>query len=82
MFVMGSFLYFNVSIYDSDNNLVRELINGSGTFELDCKVGMKINAKYFPSCVSESYFANIGNKSYRVNILGGVNQIGRKVSVN
>jgi len=81
MFGIGSFLYFNISIYDSDNKLIRELINGSGTFELDCKVGMKINAKYFPSCVSENYFANSGNKSYRINILGGSNQLGAKIPI-
>jgi len=82
MFGMGSFLYFNISIYDSENKLVRELVNGSGIFESDCKVGRRVSGKYFPSCISENHLVNLGNKGYKLNILGGVNQLGRKISVN
>lgn len=79
MFSLGSFLYFNVSIYDDNMLLVKELINGSGTFELDCKVGMKISGKYFPSCSYETYLVNLDNRTYIIKILGGSNQIGAKV---
>lgn len=81
MLGMGSFIYFNVSIYDSNDLLIKEFINGSGTFELDCRVGMKINAKNFPSCIYETYFSNFENQIHRIKILGGVNQIGGKIPI-
>lgn len=78
MFGMGSFLYFNISIYDSDG-LVKEMVNGSGIFQQDCKISGKITGKYFPSCTYENYRADFQNKNYLIQILGGSNQIGGKV---
>ena len=80
MFGLGSFLYFNLSIYDG-NFLVREFINGTGSFQTDCKVGMEITAKYFPSCARESYFAKYDGKLLRIDILGGSNQLGSKIPI-
>lgn len=81
MFGFGSNLYFNISIYDSDK-LIKDFINGSGTFEKDCKIGEEVSGKYFPSCFKQSYFVEYENKVVRVDILGGSNQQGSKISLN
>ena len=79
MFGMGSFVYFNVSIYNNEG-FVKEFVNGSGIFEADCKIADNIFGENFPSCVSRNFFSSNGN-NYRVFILVGSNQIGGKISL-
>ena len=81
MFQTGSFIYFNVSIYN-DSGLIRNFSAGNFAFENDCRVGMKITSTYFPKCSRTTYFTKRGNENIQVSILGGLNQIGSKVPLS
>lgn len=74
----GSFVYFNVSIYNNDIFL-KEFVNGSGAFEVDCKISKNINARNFPSCNERNFLGYLNGDLYRIHILAGSNQIGSKV---
>ena len=77
MFESGSDFYFNVSLYDSNRKLVKELLEGQTAFEADCRIqneGKKITAVNFPKCV----FINEG----RFALVVASNQIGKKVQIN
>jgi hypothetical protein len=81
MFSIGSFYYFNVSIYDKDY-LVYNKTGGDYSLEADCRVAMKIkNADKYPGCSEISYPLSYGNKTLRLVVLAGSNQIGGKVPI-
>lgn len=76
-FDQGGNYYFNVSIYNN-NVLVKEFIEGSRDFEVQCR----LKGKYFAKCFYKKvYVMDQKNNSmfYRVEILAGSNQEGGKL---
>jgi hypothetical protein len=80
VFEKPSNFYFKISIYDSDS-LVFDLIKGSSSFEEDCKIQEKVEAKYFPRCSEKQETALFNDKDMKIIILAASNQNGRKISV-
>ncbi|MEK6935379.1 MAG: hypothetical protein AABW67_01190 [Nanoarchaeota archaeon] len=80
VFEKGSNFYFNISIYDS-GSLIFNLTEGSYSFENECSIQEKVEAKDFPKCSQQQDSALLNGKNIQVIILAGSNQNGRKISV-
>ncbi len=75
-FEKGSNFYFKIII--SNDTVIKKISFGDDSFEKDCEVGSKINAKHFPKCSSRVENVLYDEKLIKVSILTGSNQKGGK----
>ena len=85
MFEEGSNFYFNISIYNPDDSLNKEIVQGVSSFEADCSIQKKVNAKHFPKCVEkqETFLFKQGDfiEEFKLEILTASNQEGKKIHI-
>jgi hypothetical protein len=84
----GSYFYFNLKVFDSSSNLIKEIEEGDFSFEKDCEVQEGeggVSARYYPKCIRKKeivlYYKNNKIEEAEIEILTASNQVGRKVSV-
>jgi len=83
--ILSGDFYFKISIFDGDRNLVKEISDGTRTFEADCKIEGKLIAKEFPKCIGKEerviYYQDNEKKNAAIHILAASNQKGKKLSI-
>ncbi len=85
VFGKESNFYFNISIYNEDNSLRKEIIEGANSFEEDCKIQKKLKAKYFPKCFEKQEIILFKEgeeiKEIKLKVLTASNQEGKRIHV-
>ncbi len=79
LFIKGSNYYFNISVFDNEENIF-ELTKGS-SFEKDCKIQEKVDAEKFPRCSKKIELVIYNGKQVNLIVLTASNQNGRRISV-
>ena len=76
--------YFKISILDANRHPIKEISEGTRTFEADCKIGGNLVAKDFPKCIEKEesviYYQDNEKRNAIVYILTASNQRGRKLA--
>lgn len=81
LFEKGSYLYFNVTIYNKDITLAN-FIAGDYSLERDCSIANKISASHFAKCDEKAEtILNDKNEIIKIHVLTGSNQQGGRVAV-
>ena len=85
IFGEGSNFYFNISIFNEDNSLNKSIAGGIYSFEEDCKIQDKLNAKHFPKCSEKEQMMLLRQgdeiKEIKLNVLTASNQEGKRIHV-
>lgn len=80
MFERGSFIYFNVSIFDQGDTVLN-ISAGDYSIEGDCRVSKKVYGKYFPKCSEKIRNLIYKDKILKLAILTGSNQKGGRIPI-
>ena len=79
MFGNGSDFYFSVFIFDNEE-LLKKISFGGLSIEKECEVSNAVTAQYFAKCSRKDGFAIFNDKNFKIIVIGGSRQTGKKVS--
>lgn len=74
LFLKDSNFYFKISIYNSSENLIKELSGGDASFEKDCEIENSIRARHYPVCVKKEESIYFLQDNGKIIIIAGSNQ--------
>ena len=76
LFGKPSYYFIDISIYDG-NIFIFNMTRGDYSFKADCLIQEKVIANYFPKCAKKIDYVIYNNKTLKIIILAGSNQMGK-----
>jgi len=77
--------YFNITIFDSSGNSLKEIVSGARSFEKDCGISSVTEASHYPRCSIKQenalYVKDGSLENAKIKILAGSNQHGKRITI-